>query len=68
MIIRASDLSSWLVDESEWDWGLVLPTNLTQNTKSTSSSEQSHLKRVFSSDKFLKHEKVRDMPETGENV
>jgi len=74
VIIRASDLSSWLVDESEWDWGYVLPhittpttaPDLPQKEFPVPPESSIHLKKAFPTEEFLKNEKKCDISEIGE--
>jgi len=62
VIIRGSDLLTWLVDESEWDWGFVSPASGDPNSSAPPSTQ---LTKAFLSDKFLKTEKVIELRDTG---
>ncbi|CAL8114938.1 unnamed protein product [Orchesella dallaii] len=60
VIIRASDLMTWIVDEGDWDWGFVTPFIKQEK-------QNNILSKAFMSEKYLKDEKYMEFIEPRSN-
>lgn len=56
VIIRASDLMTWIVEEKDWDWGFVTPSCKVD-------IESNPLSKAFMSEKYGKEDKLSEYSE-----
>lgn len=52
VIIRASDLMTWMVEDGDWDWGFVTPSCEVDHT------DNDALSKAFMSDRINKEDKL----------
>jgi len=62
VVLRTSDLLTWLVDESEWDWGYMTPS--CPGFKRPSSMISSN----FVSDKWLQKDMITQPEDSGKKL